>query len=146
MCIRDSTWMDLTALEYHYWTQPLPHGLSAWIHSLPNWFDQISLYLMYGIELILPFFLFLPGIFRRIGVMGQIFLQIAILLSGNYGFFNLLTLCLCLPLIDDQMLPDFFKKHWNTDSNIKKGQVFESEFKPIFGICLLYTSPSPRDS
>ena len=128
-----NTWRDLTALDYHYWTQPLPHGLSAWIHSLPQWFDQISLYLMYGIELILPLFLFLPGIFRRIGVIGQIILQIVILLSGNYGFFNLLTLCLCLPLIDDQMLPDFVIKYWNKDSNIKKGQVFESEFKPIFG-------------
>jgi hypothetical protein len=128
----ENTWRDLTALNYHYWTQPLPHGLSAWIHSLPQWFDQILLYLMYGIELILPFFLFLPGIFRRIGVIGQILLQIAILLSGNYGFFNLLTLCLCIPLIDDQMLPKLLTKHWNRDSNINKRKVFESDFTPIF--------------
>ena len=133
----ENTWQDLTALDYHYWTQPLPHGLSVWIHSSPDWFDQISLYLMYGIELILPFFLFLPGIFRRIGVIGQIILQIAILLSGNYGFFNLLTLCLCIPLIDDRMLPKFLTKHWNTDSNIEKRQVFESDFKPIFNFFLL---------
>ena len=129
----ENTWRDLTALDYHYWTQPLPHGLSTWIHSLPQWFDQISLYLMYGIELILPFFFFLPGIFRRIGVIGQILLQIAILLSGNYGFFNLLTLCLCIPLIDDRMLPNFLTKHWSTDTKIDKTQVFESDFKPIFG-------------
>jgi hypothetical protein len=128
----ENTWRDLKALDFHYWTQPLPHGLSAWIHSLPNWFDQISLYLMYGIELILPFFLFLPGIFRRIGVMGQIFLQIAILLSGNYGFFNLLTLCLCIPLIDDRMLPRFITKYWNTDNNANLSQVFVNDFKPIF--------------
>ena len=75
-------------------TTPLPVGLRVFGSSpYLNWFDQISLYLMYGIELILPFFLFLPGVFRRIGVIGQILLQIAILLSGNYGFFNLLTLC-----------------------------------------------------
>ena len=129
----ENTWRDLTALNYHYWTQPLPHGLSTWIHSLPQWFDHISLYSMYGIELILPFFLFLPSIFRRIGVMGQILLQIAILLSGNYGFFNLLTLCLCIPLIDDRMLPLFLTKHWGTDSNIEKQKVFESDFKPLLG-------------
>ena len=128
-----NTWRDLSALDFHYWTQPLPHGLSEWIHSLPHWFDQISLYSMYGIELILPLFLFLPGIFRRIGVIGQILLQIAILLSGNYGFFNLLTLCLCIPLIDDRMLPHFITKHWNTNSSIKNGQIFEGDFKPIFG-------------
>jgi hypothetical protein len=128
----ENTWRDLSALDYHYWTQPLPHGLSVWIHSLPNWFDQISLYLMYGIELILPFFLFLPGIFRRVGVIGQILLQIAIILSGNYGFFNLLTLCLCMPLIDDRIFPQFLTKHWSTDTKANKPQVFESDFKPFF--------------
>jgi hypothetical protein len=128
----ENIWRDLSTLDYHYWTQPLPHGLSAWIHSLPNWFDQISLYLMYGIELILPFFLFLPGIFRRVGVIGQILLQIAIILSGNYGFFNLLTLCLCMPLIDDRIFPQFLTKHWSTDTKANKPQVFESDFKPFF--------------
>ena len=87
---------------------------------------------MYGIELILPFFLFLPGIFRRIGVIGQILLQIAILLSGNYGFFNLLTLCLCLPLVDDQMLPRFITKNWKTDNNVTETPVFKSDLTPIF--------------
>jgi len=103
----ENTWRDLTALDFHYWTQPLPHGLSPWIHSLPSWFDQFSLISMYGIELIFPILLFFPGNLRRIALFGQIILQIAILLSGNYGFFNLLTLCLCIPLIDDQILPNF---------------------------------------
>ena len=55
-----NTWGDLTALDFHYWTQPLPHGLSPWIDSLPSWFDQFSLIFMYGIELILPILLFFP--------------------------------------------------------------------------------------
>ena len=104
----ENTWRDLTALDFHYWTQPLPHGLSPWVDSLPVWSDQFSLISMYGIELILPIFLFSPGNLRRIAVFGQIILQVAILLSGNYGFFNLLTLCLCIPLIDDQILPKWF--------------------------------------
>ncbi len=128
----ENTWRDFSAMEYHYWTQPLPHGFSAWIHSLPLWFDQISLYLMYGVELILPFFLFVPGILRRIGVIGQIILQFAILLSGNYGFFNLLTLCLCIPLIDDKMFPRFITKYWKTDINKTKSRFFESDFMPLF--------------
>jgi hypothetical protein len=44
-------------------------------------------------------------------LIGQIVLQFAIIASGNYGFFNLLTLCLCIPLIDDQWLPEFITKH-----------------------------------
>ena len=70
-----NTWRDLTALNFHYWTQPLPHSWSPWIHSLPSWFDRISLYWMYTVELLLPFFLFLPGRLRRVGLFGQILLQ-----------------------------------------------------------------------
>ena len=115
----ENVWRELTALDYHYWTQPLPHGLSPWIDSLPAWLDQISLLSMYGIELILPIFLFLPGNFRRIAVIGLIVLQFAIITSGNYGFFNLLTLCLCIPLIDDQWLPKCITKHWTSEGKRK---------------------------
>jgi len=113
-----NTWRELTALDYHYWTQPLPHVFSPWIDSLPPWVDQLSLLSMYGIELILPVFLFLPGNFRRIAVIGQIVLQFAIIASGNYGFFNLLTLCLCIPLIDDQWLPEFTTMYWKSTSKV----------------------------
>ena len=116
----ENTWRDLTALDFHYWTQPLPHGLSPWIDSLPAWLDQFSLLSMYGIELILPFLLFFPGNFRRIAVLGQIILQVAIILSGNYGFFNLLTLCICIPLIDDQILPKYFLKYGKMEVNENK--------------------------
>ena len=47
-----NTWRDLTALNFHYWTQPLPHALSPWVHSLPTWLDSFSLYSMYIIELV----------------------------------------------------------------------------------------------
>ena len=81
-------------------------------------FDFFSLYSMYIIELVLPFFFFLPGNFRRFAMLGQIILQIAILLSGNYGFFNLLTLSLCIPLLDDQILPARIKMRFNKEENI----------------------------
>jgi hypothetical protein len=116
----ENAWRDLTALDFHYWTQPMPHGLSSWIDSLPAWLDQFSLISMYGIELILPILLFFPGNLRRIAVFGQIILQIAILLSGNYGFFNLLTLCLCVPLIDDRILPKTFLKYCKQVFNRKE--------------------------
>ena len=105
-----NTWRDFTALEYHYWTQPLPHTLSSWIHSLPQWFDEFSLLTMYAVELILPVLLFFPGNIRRFAVLGQVLLQLAILLSGNYGFFNLLTLVLCIPLCDDRMIAFFTRE------------------------------------
>ena len=106
---QSNAWIDYTALDFHYWTQPLPHPLSPLIHSLPPWFDSISLNAMYFIEIGLPFCFFLPFYFRRFAFVGQVLLQLAILFSGNYGFFNLLTLTLCIPLIDDALIPRKFR-------------------------------------
>lgn len=33
----DSCWRDLTALYYHFETQPIPNPLSRWFHFLPRW-------------------------------------------------------------------------------------------------------------
>src|SRR5262249_16685041 len=41
---------------------------------------------------------------RFIAAFGTLALQMAILLTGNYNFFNLLTILLCLTLFDDAAL------------------------------------------
>ena len=105
-------WFDLTALDFHFWTQPIPTQFSWYFHWLPNWFHKISLLTTYFIELILPLFIFLPRRFRNISCLGFIFLQLMIIISGNYGFFNLLTIVLCFTLIDDQSIPENLKKHF----------------------------------
>ena len=33
----DPTWRNLTALEYHFWTQPLPTPLAWYAAQLPPW-------------------------------------------------------------------------------------------------------------
>ena len=114
-----NAWINYTALDYHYWTQPLPHPLSPLIHSLPPWFDSISLSEMYFIEIGLPFCFFLPLYFRRFAFFGQVLLQLAILFSGNYGFFNLLTLTLCIPLIDDALIPKRFRPNFDQPKSDK---------------------------
>ena len=100
-----NAWRDLTALRFHYWTQPIPAWASWHIHQLPEWFDRLSLRLMMFVELVLPFLFFLPRRLRHFAFLGQVVLQLLIILSGNYGFFNLLTIILCIPLLDDQCMP-----------------------------------------
>jgi hypothetical protein len=39
----DPTWRDLTALTFHYETQPLPVWTSWYMHQLPHWFPAISI-------------------------------------------------------------------------------------------------------
>jgi len=105
-----NTWLDLTALNYHYWTQPIPSWISWYFHLLPLWFQKSALLITYAVELILPFFIFLPRRLKNTAIAGLIFLQVMIIITGNYGFFNLLTIILCLTLLDDQTVPESIRK------------------------------------
>jgi len=97
----DALWAELRALDVHYLTQPLPTPIAWYADKLPEWFQKVSCAGMFGVELILPFFFFLPRNLRLIGAGGTLALQAAIALTGNYGFFNLLICALCALLIDD---------------------------------------------
>ena len=105
-------WINLSALDFHFWTQPIPSQFSWYFHWLPGMFHKLSLIIAYIVELIFPFFIFLPRRFRNISCAGFIFLQVMIIITGNYGFFNLLTIALCLTLIDDQSIPENLKKYF----------------------------------
>jgi len=100
----DKSWADLTALQFHYQTQPLPNPLSIFFHHLPFWFHYISCIIMFFIELVIPFFIFFGRRMRHIAGLSFILLQLLIILTGNYCFFNLLTIVLCLPLLDFEEL------------------------------------------
>jgi hypothetical protein len=56
---------------------------------------------MFIIELAVPFLFFAPRRLRMIGGILTALLQVFILFTGNYTFFNWLTLALCLTLLDD---------------------------------------------
>ena len=97
----DAAWANATALDYHYFTQPLPTPAAWFLQQLPSWWQALSVRVMFLIELVLPFMLFGPRRARLFAVAGIVFLQLLIALTGNYGFFNLLTLILCLMCVDD---------------------------------------------
>ncbi len=100
----DETWRDFSALSYHYWTQPLPHRIAHWAHHLPAWFGRLSVGVMFVLELGAPWLLFGPRRARLVGVLGVALLTLSFAATGNYGFFQLLTLALCVPLLDDRAL------------------------------------------
>ena len=101
----DESWWNLSALRYHYETQPLPTPLAWWAHQLPAWFQASSTIVMFAIELVAPFLLFCPRPLRLIGVASILTFQALIALTGNYCFFNLLTAALCLLSVDDSAWP-----------------------------------------
>jgi predicted DCC family thiol-disulfide oxidoreductase YuxK len=100
----DPSWAHLTALNYHYETQPLPTPLAWYAHLLPDWFQQLSVVAVFVIELALPWLIFTPRRLRFVAAWGFLVLQTAITLTGNFYFLNLLTMFLCLFLFDDRAL------------------------------------------
>jgi predicted DCC family thiol-disulfide oxidoreductase YuxK len=97
----DDCWWNLTALDYHYWSQPLPTIFAWWADQLAEWFKHFSVAFCLVVEIIVPIFFWAPRRLRLIACGLAVFLQIAIAVTGNYCFFNLLTIALCLLLIDD---------------------------------------------
>ncbi len=108
----DPTWRHLMALDYHYQTQPLPTWIGWYAHQLPEGFQKFCVLMMFGIELGVPFLIFTPRRLRFVGCWLLIFLQVIILLTGNYCFFNWLTIALCLLLLDDAALRKLVPKWW----------------------------------
>jgi predicted DCC family thiol-disulfide oxidoreductase YuxK len=98
---RDPVWRNLTALSYHYETQPLPTPLAWYMAQAPMWFLKFSTLWLFMVELALPFLMLGPRRLKQIAAWGTISLQVIILLTGNYTFFNLLTIAFCLFLFDD---------------------------------------------
>lgn len=97
----DTTWLDMTALAYHFETQPLPTPLAWFAHHMPLWWQKLSCIVMFIIELGAPFLIFTPARLRHLCFLLLVSLQILILLTGNYTFFNLLTILLCTSLVED---------------------------------------------
>ncbi|XP_027252075.1 lipase maturation factor 2 [Cricetulus griseus] len=102
---RCPAWWGLTALTYHYETQCLPTPAAWFAHHLPVWLHKLSVVATFLIEIAVPPLFFAPV--RRLRLMAfyaQVLLQVLIIITGNYNFFNLLTLVLTTSLLDDHHL------------------------------------------
>ncbi len=117
----DAAWDNLTALDYHFWTQPIAHSASWWAAQIPQSIDKCLVAGMYVIELIAPFGIFGPRRIRHVCASAIITLMVAIVATGNYGTFNLLTITLCLALFDDDILARFslWRAPYSIESRVK---------------------------
>ena len=75
------------------------------MHQLPAWFQTLSAAVMFACEGLAPFLIFGPRRIRMMGAAAIAGLQLLILGTGNYAFFNLLALSLCVLLLDDGVWP-----------------------------------------
>ena len=94
----------------HYFSQCLPTPLAWFAAQMPLWLHKLSVLSTFIIEIPLTFLFFAPtSALRKLTFFNQIFLMIVIMLSGNYNFFNLLFIGLCLSLADDSWLSQTVK-------------------------------------
>lgn len=106
----DPVWRDLTALDYHFYTQPLPTWTAWYAQRLPELMKKSMVVTTYVLEIAAPLLIFGPRSLRLVACGAIVLMQLSIFATGNYTFFNLLTIVLALVLIDDQIwvhvLPD----------------------------------------
>jgi hypothetical protein len=95
---QDPTWRSLSALDVHFFSQPLPNIFSWFAQAAPEFLKKAAIAVMFFIEIAVPFAIFFGAHGRKFAAIAFVFLQMMIALTGNYGFFNLLTAVLCLSL------------------------------------------------
>lgn len=97
----DPSWPAFTALYKYFETEPIPTPLAWYAHHLPHFLLSCGAAVTLVIELALPFLIFFPRRIRFFVAFSTLFFQSFIILTGNYNFFNLETISLCIVLFDD---------------------------------------------
>jgi hypothetical protein len=100
----DPNWWNLSALSLHFLTQPLPTPLAWYAAHLPLAALKFATGATFFVELFLPFLIFCARRLRFVAAFGILLLQLCIFITGNYNWFNLQTMLLCLLLFDDAAL------------------------------------------
>ncbi|GAA3748892.1 lipase maturation factor family protein [Terriglobus aquaticus] len=107
----DRVWKDLTALYYHYETQPLPNPLSWYFHRLPKASHRFGVIFSHFVQVVVPFGLFGPQPVAAIAAALCTFQQIWLIVSGNYSWLNWLTALLGIAGFSDEVLQHVLPLH-----------------------------------
>ncbi len=110
----DASWQERTALSSYYETAPLPTPLGWYAHHLPARFQRWATALTVYIELGAATLTWLPRRLRYAGFAAVTGLQSLIALTGNYGFFNMLSIVLGVAMLDDEALPASLRRAMRT--------------------------------
>ena len=109
----DQCWRDLTCMNYHYETQPVPNPISYYMHQSPEFFHKFETLTNHFVELIAPFLIFMPRFLRMSGGFIQIMFQVVLIISGNLSFLNWLTILPSLACFDDMSYAWMFSNRRN---------------------------------
>ncbi|CCD70798.1 Lipase maturation factor [Caenorhabditis elegans] len=144
------TWWNLTALNYHFESQPLPTPFAWYAHYFPQFFKQLATLQMNFIEILLPPLFLIPLIHVRYFVFFcQVLLTTLTLFTGNNGFFNYNILVLMVSLLQTPRVPIgasflaaivFAKIGFEVVYRLPYKILFEDDRLPSFALTLTHES------
>jgi hypothetical protein len=97
----DACWRDLSCLDYHFETQPVPNPVSPWLDHLPHPILHAGVLWNFCVELVAPWFSFGPRRARHVAGLIMLSFQVFLIVSGNLAFLNWLTMVPFLACLDD---------------------------------------------
>jgi len=97
----DPCWRDLTCLEYHYETQPMPNPLSWFLHRSPRWFHKLEVAATHFVQLVAGWGLLAPAPASWIAGVLVVGFQLTLVASGNLSWLNWLTIVVALSAFSD---------------------------------------------
>jgi hypothetical protein len=103
----DRCWRDLTCMDFHHETQPMPNPLSWFFHHLPRPLHRAETIGNFVAQLVLPFGLFLPQPVATVAALLMIATQLYLVVSGNYAWLNWVTIVVMTAAIADPVLQAF---------------------------------------
>jgi hypothetical protein len=100
----DRCWRELTCLDYHHETQPMPGPLSWFFHHLPKPLHRVEVAANHVAQLVVPFGLLLPQPIATVAAAAVIVTQLWLVLSGNFSWLNWLTIVLAFAAVDSSLV------------------------------------------
>jgi hypothetical protein len=97
----DRCWRELSCMDHHHETQPMPNPLSWFFHRLPTPIHRLEVAGNFAAQLVLPFGLFLPQPFASVAAILMIGTQLYLVVSGNYAWLNWVTILAIVAAIAD---------------------------------------------
>jgi hypothetical protein len=107
----DPCWRDLSCLDYHFETQPMPNPLSWYFHWLPGWVHRGGVLFNHLVELLAPFCYFAPQPASALAGFTVLLFQGTLMVSGNFSWLSFLTMILAVSTFNDAQLSRILPIH-----------------------------------
>jgi hypothetical protein len=136
----DPCWRDLTCLDFHYLTQPIPNPWSRWFHFLPHLMHRAGVLFNHVAELGACWLALVPDRVRSLRLAAGVVLllfQILLMLSGNLSFLNYLTIVPILACFDDVHLSRFLPQRLVVAARRAAGQAVRSRPQEVVVMVLV---------